>query len=144
MKARATHALRSVSPIPTMPSSVITSTTIVSCAELVAPASYPGSSRTCVLTSTTCTGSDPAVGAVDRDVRAGEEPGLGGAEEHARVGDLLDAAEAADRMLDEEVCLHLRPALHRIHHRAVQLRLDHAGHQRVRADRARAVLDGDV
>ena len=39
MQARAIQALRSVSPIPTRPSSVTTSTTIVSCAELVAPGS---------------------------------------------------------------------------------------------------------
>src|SRR5438876_640403 len=35
MQARAIHALRSVSPIPTMPSSVCTSTTMSSWAELV-------------------------------------------------------------------------------------------------------------
>jgi hypothetical protein len=39
MQARATQALRSVSPMPVMPSSVSTSTTIVSWFELVASAS---------------------------------------------------------------------------------------------------------
>ena len=39
MQARAIHALRSVSPMPTRPSSVSISTTTVSCAELVAPTS---------------------------------------------------------------------------------------------------------
>src|SRR2546430_12943150 len=51
MQARAIQALRSVSPTPTMSSSVTTSTTIVSCAELVASTSKPGSSSTWVLTS---------------------------------------------------------------------------------------------
>src|SRR5262245_1697522 len=115
MHARATHALRSVSPTPTMPSSVTTSTTIVSCAELVASTSKPGSSRTCVLTSTTFT-SNAAVCAVDRDVRSGHEPGLVGAEQDARVGDLLHPAEAADRVPPQQLCLHLRASLHGIHH----------------------------
>ena len=48
MQARAIQAFRSVSPIPVRPSSVSISTTIVSCAELVAPTSKPGSSSTCV------------------------------------------------------------------------------------------------
>ena len=39
MQARATHALTSLSPTPTKPSSVSISTTMSSCAELVASAS---------------------------------------------------------------------------------------------------------
>ena len=39
MQARAIHAFRSVSPTPVTPSSVSISTTMVSCAELVAPTS---------------------------------------------------------------------------------------------------------
>src|SRR5690348_13119132 len=97
MQARAIQALRSVSPIPTRPSSETTSTTIVSCAELVASRSNPGSSSTCVRTSTTRT-SDAAVRAVDRDAGARQEPRLLGAEEHAGVGDLLHPAEPADRV----------------------------------------------
>ena len=45
MHSRATQAFRSVSPIPVMPSSVCTSTTMSSWFELVASRSYPGSSR---------------------------------------------------------------------------------------------------
>ena len=45
MHSRATQAFRSVSPIPVMPSSVCTSTTMSSWLELVASRSYPGSSR---------------------------------------------------------------------------------------------------
>src|SRR3954454_8798061 len=111
MQARAIHALRSVSPMPTSPSSVITSTTIVSCDELVAPGSYPGSSSTCVLTSTTFT-SDAAVATIDGDVCARHEARLVRAQEHARVRDLADATEAPNRMLDEEAGLHLGAAIH--------------------------------
>jgi hypothetical protein len=46
MHARATQALRSVSPIPVIPTSVWTSTTMSSWFELVAALSYAGSSRT--------------------------------------------------------------------------------------------------
>src|SRR5438128_1982696 len=133
MQARAIHAFRSVSPIPTMPSSVTTSTTIVSWAELVALRSNPGSSRTWVWTSTTLT-SDPAVRAVDRDVRPGHEARLVGAEEDTRSRDLLRPAEAADRMPRQQIRLQLEPAFHGVHHRSVQLGLDHARHESVGAD----------
>ena len=74
----------------------------------------------------------------------GHEAGLVGAEQHAGVGDLRDVPEPADRMPGEQLRLELVAVVHRVHHGAVQLGLDHPRHQRVRADALRAVLDRDV
>ena len=71
-------------------------------------------------------------------------PASSRAQEDARVGDLGDVAEPADRMPGEQLALERAAVVHRRHHRLVQLGGDHSRHERVRADALGPVLDRDV